>query len=96
MNLKEIWDKYMHGEFLKFERVHNQLSNRPDIHAFLLLDKLVPRPNRDMVSSAEHDEIWLDVDPEELAEAATEEQIIELIRCGVRFDSQTDSLAMFV
>ncbi len=49
-----------------------------------------------MVSAAEHDEILLDVDLEELAKVATEEQIVELIRCGVRYDSSTDSLAMFV
>lgn len=93
MNLQEIWDKH-DNEFLKFERVQNKLSNRPDLHAFLLLDKLVPR-DRDIVSAAGHDEIWLDVEPEELAKA-TEEQFVELIRCGVRLDRGTDSLAMFV
>ncbi len=98
MNLQEIWDKHSDGdgdEFLKFDRVQNKLANRPDIHAFLLLDKLVPGTT-DMVSAAEHDEIWLAVSPEELEKAATEEQIVELIRCGVRLDSSTDSLAMFV
>jgi len=94
MNLQEIWDKYG-DEFMEFDRVQNKLSNRPDIHAFLLLDKLVPG-DRDMVSAAEHDEICLDIEPEELAKVATEEQIVELIRCGVRLDSRTDSLTMFV
>lgn len=95
MNLQETWGKHEDGEFLKFERVQNKLANRPDIHAFLLLDKLVPGDS-DMVSAAEHDKIWLNVQVEELAKVATEEQIIELIRCGVRLDSSTDSLAMFV
>jgi len=98
MNLQEIWDKHSDGdgdEFLKFDRVQNKMANRPDIHAFMLLDKLVPGTS-DMVSAAEHDEIWLTVSPEELEKAATEEQIVELIRCGVRLDSSTDSLAMFV
>lgn len=94
MNLREIWDKH-EDEFLKFERVQNKLSNRPDIHAFLLLDKLVPG-DRDIVGSAEHDEIWLDVDPAGLEAVEAEEQIVELIRCGVRLDSQFDALAMFV
>jgi hypothetical protein len=83
------------GEFLKFERVENKHSTRSDIHAFIVLDKLFPSA-RDMVSAAEHEEIYLDVNPEELAEKATEDQVIELIRCGVRYDSSTDSLAMFV
>lgn len=94
MNLRETIEKHT-GEFLKFDRVQNKLSNRPDIHAFLLLEQLVPR-DRDMVSAAEHDEIFLDVTPEELEKAATEDQVVELIRCGVRYDNYHDSLAMFV
>jgi len=70
-------------EFLKFDRVENKLSQRPDLHAFLLLDKLVPGV-RDMVSGTEHDEIHLSVEPSELVEVATEEQLIDLHRCGVR------------
>lgn len=95
MNLKEAWDKHTDEEFMKFERVQNKLSNRPDIHAFLLLDKLCP-DDMDIVSGASHDEIFLDVTPKRLEQVATEEQIVELIRCGVRLDSSTDSLAMFV
>lgn len=82
-------------EFLKFDRVQNKLSNRPDLHAFLLLDKLIPG-NQDIVSSAAHDEIWLAVEAEELAAVASEEEVIDLIRCGVRLDTETDSLALFV
>ena len=33
---------------------------------------------------------------EELAAAATEAQIIELIRCGVMLNDEVDSLSMFV
>lgn len=81
------------GEFLKFERVETKLSKRPDLHAFLLLDRLVPG-KMDMVCSAEHDEIWLDVDADKLAEVATSADIIELIRCGVRLSDGT--LCLFV
>lgn len=49
-----------------------------------------------MVSAAEHDEIYLDVSGEELCAVATEADLIYLHRCGVRYDSSTDSLAMFV
>ena len=98
MNIQEIWNKYSDGEtdeFLKFDRVQNKMSQRADLHAFLLLDKLMPG-DCDMVCSAEHDEIWLDVRPEDLEKVITEEQIVELIRCGVRFESDTESFAMFV
>ena len=88
--MEEIFEKY-HDEFLEFDRIKNKRSNRPDLHAFLLLDELFPR-DRDIVSAAEHDEIWLDVETSEI-EKLTEEQIIELIRCGVRYSE--DSLAMF-
>lgn len=95
MTLDEMEDLFDDDgdEYLKFERVENKRSSRPDIHAFILLNELVPG-TRDMIAAAEHDEIYLDVDPETLAEVATEEQIIELIRCGVRYSD--DSLRMFV
>lgn len=82
-------------EYIKFDRVEKPLHLRPDICAFLLLDKLVPGTT-DMVTAAEHDEIWLDIDLSKLAEAAAPADILTLIRCGVRYDENNDSLAMFV
>ena len=96
MNLEEmirILSEDGHEEYLKFSRVENPLHARPDICAFLLLDKLVPG-NTDIVTSAEHDKIWLDINLAELAVTATPEDITTLIRCGVHYDD--DSLAMFV
>jgi len=78
-------------EFLKFERIENPRSRRPDLHAFLLLDELFPQ-DRDMVCNASHDEIYLDVTDDEVA-TLTDEQILELVRCGVRYDG--DGLCMF-
>lgn len=91
-NLEEVFKKH-DDEFLEFKRVKNKLSSRPDIHAFILLNQLVPG-TRDMVSAAKHDEIFLDIDADELAKVTTKEQVIDLIRCGVRFDDY--GLAMFV
>jgi len=79
-------------EHSKFSRVENKLSNRPDLHAFLLLDQLCPG-DRDMVCAATHDVIYLDPDTEALARVITPEQVIELIRCCVRFESE--GLEMF-
>lgn len=81
-------------EFLKFDRVENKRSSRPDIHAFILLNEMFPG-TRDMISAAEHDVIYLDVDGEEFIDTATDEQIVELTRCGVIYDSDTNSLQMF-
>lgn len=84
-----------HGkEYLKFERIQEKLSNRTDLHAFILLDKLCPK-NTDIIDDAIHDEIYLDTSLEELIEAKiTEEQVIDLIRCGVMISEY--GLCMFV
>jgi hypothetical protein len=90
-------------DFLKFDRVENKLSARADVHAFILLDKLLPPKENcpgcgisDMIAGADHDIVYLETDAEELAKVITMDQIIELIRCGVMLDPETDSLSMFV
>lgn len=80
-------------EFLTFEKVENKLTNRADLHAMLVLDKLVPG-NGDILGGAEHDEIYFSIDEEEFIQVATEEVILELVRCGVRWSD--DGLCMFV
>jgi len=95
MNRFQKIERANEHEYIRFDRVENKTSQRPDMHAFNLLDKLVSG-SCDMVSAAEHDEIYLAVEPETICEVATDEQIIELIRCGVRYDESTNSLAMFV
>lgn len=93
MRFQDAYPKHEDAEFLKFDRVQNKLSSRPDIHAFILLNQISPS-DTDIISSARHDEIFLGVDMDEFE--ATEEQCIDLIRCGVRYDASTDSMAMFV
>jgi acetone carboxylase gamma subunit len=79
--LKEKFDK-LDEEYLKFDRVKNKLSSRPDIHAFILLNQLHPS-HVDIVGGANHDEIFLNVDPELISNHATDEQVADLVRCGV-------------
>ena len=95
INLYETFKKY-NGEYTKFDRVENKLHDRPDLCAFLLLDKLLPNAGCDLVCAAVHDIIYLEVDCEKLSSVATEEDILMLRRCGVFYDTETDSLAMFV
>jgi hypothetical protein len=83
----------MNKEYLEFKHINNPPSKRPDVCAFILLDKLFPA-DRDMVSAAEHDEIYLDVEWEQIT-LLTDEHILYLVRCGVRFNSENESLAMF-
>lgn len=73
-------------EYIKFENIpaERRLSTRPDIHAFILLNKLAPG-TRDMICSSEHDEYFLEPSIDDLAKGgATEQDIMDLIRCGVR------------
>jgi hypothetical protein len=73
----------------------NKRSNRRDLHAFLLLDSLVPcEKGMDIVSASEHDQIFLYTDPEKLAAVVTDEIVLELVRSGVCYDERIDSLYM--
>lgn len=93
MTLQQRFEQYR-DDFLNFELVHPKQSNRPDLHAFLLLDRLQPGDS-DIVNSAEHDEIGLDIDHDDLNEVISDDQIQELVRCGVRF-GEYGHLMMFV
>ena len=97
LNLEELFEKH-EDEFLKFERETAPRHPRRDLCAFLMLHELDPSEKRErpMISSAEHDEIWLDADVDTVAVHANEQQIVTLIRCGVRFDEGTWAFAMFV
>ena len=97
--LQAMFEKHK-DEFLKFDRVNNPAHRRPDLCAFLMLDAAVDVKNARggysaMVSAAEHDEIYLVIDAEELAKVATDDLVRDLIRCGVLYDSTYDCLAMF-
>lgn len=95
MDLEKVFEKY-NDEYLKFELVENKLHSRPDVCAFLLLDKLVGKSDRDIIAGAGYDEIFLDIDCRELAKKVTDEDVRTLARCGVRYDEGLDSLAMYV
>ena len=93
IDIAQKWELVGDDEFLGFEKVQNKRSNRPDLHAFLLLEELLPGKT-DMIVGAEHDKIWLDFEGVHVA-ALTDEQIIELSRCGVMYDEDHDCLCMF-
>jgi len=88
-------------EYLMSERITpgNRVAMSNDLNAFILIDRLFPNEPGDVVVAAEHDEIYLKGDPQKLFEVdspATREDILDLIRCGVRYDTDTDGFAMFV
>ena len=91
--LRELFEKCADGETCKFERVNPKRSRRADLHAFLLLDELVPGKT-DIIGDAHHDIFYIDIELKDLAKVITEEQVIELVRCGVGCDQH--GLYMFV
>lgn len=95
--MAERWDA-VNDDFLKFERIpeSDRPFTSPDICAFAMLDKRFPAERKsDMVSAAEHDEIWLRIESEQIQQL-TDDEILYLTRCGVRYEDDTESLAMFV
>ena len=93
MTLDEMIEEFEKGTL--FGGPPSAVDQPKDLYAFKMLNELVPS-KRDIVACAEHDEIWLDVEPEELAKVITVEQITELRMCGVRYDTRSGSLALFV
>lgn len=81
-------------EYLNFDKVENKLSSRRDLHAMMILDGLV-HGTGNMLASASHDEIWLDIDEDQLERVITMELATELYRCGFAF-REYGSLHMFV
>ena len=97
MNGIEIFKKYedvIDNEFLKFDNVKNKNSNRKDLHAFILLDKLFPG-KEDILSFASHDEVTLSINYDQI-KTLCEDDVIDLMRCGVIYESDYDCLKMFV
>ena len=92
LDLESAFSNYV-DEFLEFDRIEHPLNPRPDLCAFLMLEALAPCKG-DIVSAAEHDVIGLNVDMEMLAAKVTPEQVRDLHRCGVRYDSSFNCLSM--
>ena len=84
----------IHGEYLKFDRVENPPTKRADLCAFMLLDSMLP-DTKNMIAASAHDEFFIGVDADALNAVVSDEQLLTLVRCGVRYDSSYDCLAMF-
>lgn len=94
MKLADFFEEHS-DEFLKFDRIEHKFNRRPDLHAFILLDRLLPGTD-DMVSGASHDEIYLGIDVDRLLEVALESDLIDLHRCGILYSRNYGCLYSFV
>lgn len=93
MNVKELFAQH-EDEQLKFDDVKNKKSLRYDLHAFILLAELFPS-NKCIVSGASHDAIYLGIGDKEMG-SLTSDNALDLMRCGVMYDTENCCLYMFV
>lgn len=86
-HLRQQFEDFAETEYLEDELISDsdKPTSRRDLNAFIKLHKLVPG-KCDIVMSAEHDKIWLDVELEDLAEVATATDVLYLVCCGVLVD----------
>lgn len=91
--IEELFMKY-DDEYTEFDKIENKRHPRPDICAMIYLHEKLGGKG-DAVVCAEHDQIWLNWEKKEIKKL-TDEDVLYITRCGVRYDSDTESLAMFV
>ena len=95
MTAEEMFEKYGDEEYLKFDRIPSdkRLAESAKICGFFYIYKLMKDPKM-FLMAAEHDDISL-AHLEDLRDL-TEEDIIYLSRCGIRYDDEFECLAAFV
>lgn len=81
-------------DYLEFKEAKNPRSPRPDVHVLIMLAEMFPA-DRDLISAAEHDQYWLDVDCDEFNKLVTDDQLRDMIRAGLMHCNDTDSLSFF-
>lgn len=104
MDIDAMFEEASEGdEFLNFKAIPSEQRRhvRPDLCAFLYLHERFGGKTGhtgeqfDMINGAGHEEIWLSYSEDDL-KGITKEDVVYLSRCGVRYDSDNDSLCMFV
>lgn len=81
---REIFNEFS-GEYKSFSLVENNLSNCADIHAFLLLEPCRYPNDSDSLLYVVSDErrVYLRVDITVMERSLSEDQMRDLVRCGV-------------
>ncbi len=94
--VRKLFEKH-EGEYRQFERVQHPLSKRPDIHALMCLDLLFPSESGEsvMIGAVCNDGIYLELNKEQIS-SLSENQVIDLTRCGVIYDEERKLLMMYV
>lgn len=93
--LLQLFKDYHEQDKLSFTNISNKLSDNKHLHAFLLLQSLVPS-KRNIIAKADCDTVYLDFVAEDLLGVITDAQIEELAACGVNYDNANDFFHIYV
>ena len=86
------FEKFFDKEFFKFERVKDKKGSCHITHAFRLLDELFPSDHGEpMITNIWGEDASLRPTFENV-ETLTEDQILDLVRCGVSFEEENHLL----
>lgn len=88
------FSKYM-TEYCNFDNITEKYTNKRDLNALILLDKLFPDTSN-IIRSVESHIICLNISLEDLINKASEEQLLNIIRCGIWYDSAKERLFMYI
>jgi hypothetical protein len=96
---KRLWDFFEAnaGEFGAVENIRpaRRLHERHDLNALLLLDRLANGDGERILRGNELDLVHLNVDLVALVDVASDEDLLDLARCGVFVCEDEHAIAMF-
>ena len=91
MKLSERFEN-VNDDYLKFDQIEKPLHPSNDLAGLLKIASLLKDPTN-FPMSADHDSLYL-ARPEDMVEL-TDDDILELTRCGISYDSSNDCLFKF-
>ncbi len=92
MNVKELFVKH-ENEFLNYKA---DPSLEDKVHDFVVFESLVKFVKRgDLIGNLGHEEIYLNVDVDEVISVLSEGDLVKLIRCGLRYSDEDECFVMF-
>lgn len=91
--LLQLFKHYHEQDKLSFINVSDKLSDNKHLHAFFLLQSLVPS-KRNIIAKADYDTVYLDFVAEDLLDMITDVQIEEFAACGFNYNNANDFLTI--
>jgi len=92
ISIEQLFDKY-DAEYNKFDRIEYKFNVRPIMHALVILVKLIP-VDYSIINTVLDNNIYFHTNEVSLLKVITEDQVRDLCRCGVYYDTYDNSLVM--